>query len=148
MGHISILDTYIDTVRQASMNLGSRIALLRKRTGLNQVEFAQHLGISQSAFKNYERGASEPSVSLVTRLCDEFKASADWLVLGVGADSSKTLYDELERAVVKVRRWAEAFPVPVPPEKEAQMVSVLLRYRLENENPSEAMEQFILDKAA
>jgi hypothetical protein len=75
-------------------------------------------------------------------------ASADWLVLGVGADSSKTLYDELERAVVKVRRWAEAFPVPVPPEKEAQMVSVLLRYRLENENPSEAMEQFILDKAA
>jgi DNA-binding transcriptional regulator YiaG len=62
MGHISILDTYIDTVRQASMNLGSRIALLRKRTGLNQVEFAQHLGISQSAFKNYERGASEPPV--------------------------------------------------------------------------------------
>ncbi len=130
------------------MSLGNRIAQLRKRTGLNQVDFAQRLGVSQSAFKNYERGASEPPVSLITRLCSDFNASADWLVLGIGADSSKALYDELEHVVAKVRRWAEAFPVPVPPEKEAQMVSVLLRYRLENENPSDAMEQFFLDKAA
>ena len=146
--HTMIYDTNINTKKQALANLGSRVALIRKQTGKNQIEFAEHLGVSQSAFKNYERGASEPSVSLIVRLCEEFKVSADWLVLGHGAESPKALYAELERAVTKVRRWAEGFPVPVPPEKESQLVSLLLRYRLENEAPSEAMEQFLLDKAA
>jgi transcriptional regulator with XRE-family HTH domain len=130
------------------MSLGNRIAKIRKRTGKNQVEFAQQLGVSQSAFKNYERSASDPPVSLLVHLCKEFDVGADWLILGRGAETSKTLFDELEEVVVKVREWAQSFPIPVPAEKEAQLVSLLLRYRLENENANPEMEKFLLEKAA
>jgi transcriptional regulator with XRE-family HTH domain len=130
------------------MSIGSRIAKIRGRVGRNQIDFAKDLGVSQSAFKNYERGASEPPVGLLINLCKRYNVGADWLVLGQGAETPKALFTELEIALVDVRKWAQNFPIPVPPEKEAQMVSVLLRYRLENDAPSAEMEQFLMEKVA
>lgn len=38
------------------MNLSTLIKSRRKNLGISQVEYAKHLGISQSALSKYERG--------------------------------------------------------------------------------------------
>lgn len=130
------------------MSIGKRIAHIRARVGLSQTDFAPLLQVSPSALKNYERGASDPPARLLIDLCRSYKVSAEWLLLGDGTETSESLYDEVEKVVAKVRHWAATFPIPVPAEKEAQIVAVLLKYRLTTDSPSVEMEKFIMEKAA
>jgi transcriptional regulator with XRE-family HTH domain len=130
------------------MSLGKRIAQIRARTGLSQTDFAPRMDVSTSALKNYERGASDPPARLLVELCTTYDVRADWLLLGSGTETPDRLYEEVERVVVKVRQWAADFPVSVPAEKEAQIVAMLLKYRLTTDNPSEDTENFLMEKAA
>jgi transcriptional regulator with XRE-family HTH domain len=130
------------------MSLGKRIAQIRARTGLSQTDFAPRIDVSPSALKNYERGASDPPARLLVELCKSYDVGADWLLLGNGTQTPDRLYDEVEKVSARVRQWAVNFPVPVPAEKEAQIVAMLLKYRLTTDNPSEDTEKFLMEKAA
>jgi transcriptional regulator with XRE-family HTH domain len=130
------------------MSIGKRIAKVRGRTGLSQTAFAPRFNVSPSALKNYERGVSDPPTSLLVELCATYEVSANWLLTGIGTETPERLYDEVEKVVAKVRSWAAEFPLPVPVEKEAQIVSMLLKYRLTTATPAEDMEKFLMEKAA
>ena len=45
-----------------------RVAQLRKKLGLKQVEFAERFGVTQAAISGWERGRKEPAVEHYVRM--------------------------------------------------------------------------------
>ncbi len=56
------------------------LVLLRKDKGVSQRAAATALGISQALLSHYEKGAREPGLNFVTRACDYYGVSADFLL--------------------------------------------------------------------
>ena len=60
--------------------MNKRLKLLRLESGLSQKEVAKNIGITTSAYSNYEQGIREPSVDIIVALCKFFDVSADYLL--------------------------------------------------------------------
>lgn len=60
--------------------LKDRIRGLRKELGETQVQVADALGIAESHYQKYERGASLPNAENLWKLADHFGVSIDYLV--------------------------------------------------------------------
>lgn len=59
------------------LEIGKRIARLRKENNMTQVELADKLGISYQAVSNWERGDSMPDISKLSELSQIFNVSID-----------------------------------------------------------------------
>ena len=57
-----------------------RLKELRKEKNLSQKIVADAIGISLSAYSNYEQGIREPSLEIFARICKFFDVSADYLL--------------------------------------------------------------------
>ena len=57
-----------------------KLKLLRKEKGVSQGAVAIALGITASAYSNYEQGLREPAVEMIVKLCQYFCVSADYLL--------------------------------------------------------------------
>lgn len=64
------------------MSLSDRLGIFRKQVGLTQAEFAESLGLSLTAYKNYEKGTREPPASVLILLCTIYDATPAWLLKG------------------------------------------------------------------
>lgn len=51
------------------MNVGPTIKKLRKQKGLNQTDFSNEIGITQTALSQIESGATSPHKSTLERIC-------------------------------------------------------------------------------
>lgn len=60
----------------------------RERKGITKKQAAKALGISDSAYRNYELGNREPNNSLLVRLADLYGVTTDFL-LGREVSSTK-----------------------------------------------------------
>ncbi|MCV0429833.1 MAG: helix-turn-helix domain-containing protein [Roseibium sp.] len=103
-------------------DIGKRLAVVRESAGFSQIPFAQKLGVSQSSYKNYERGASPVPVSLIARICEDYEVSPAWLVLGEGAIKSELNGELVEGAVLAVEKFAEAHDLDPPLERKAKLI--------------------------
>lgn len=56
------------------------LALLRQEKGISQRKAASALGISQALLSHYENGIREPGLAFVTKACDYYHVSADYLL--------------------------------------------------------------------
>lgn len=56
------------------------LSLLRQEAGVSQRKAAAALGISQALLSHYENGIREPGLGFVTRACDYYHVSADFLL--------------------------------------------------------------------
>ena len=56
------------------------LSLLRQEKKLSQKKAAEALGISQALLSHYENGVREPGLAFVTRACDYYNVSADFLL--------------------------------------------------------------------
>jgi len=86
------------------MSIGKRLAEVRATQGLNQVDFAELLGVPRSSYKNYERGAFDPPTSLVVQICGKYGVDANWLLFGTRQPNE----DELNRISAAIE-WAFNF---------------------------------------
>ena len=59
--------------------LGNRIATLRQKNKLSQVEFSQLLNISNTTLSQYESGKRIPSDNIKIKIADYFNVSLDYL---------------------------------------------------------------------
>lgn len=59
---------------------GKKLAELRAKHGLTQVELALQLGVSQKTVTHYERRTANPSLELINRLAEFFNVGAAELV--------------------------------------------------------------------
>ena len=53
---------------------------LRQQKDVTQKEVARCLGISESAYSNYEQGIREPSIDILKRLCLYYEVPSDYLI--------------------------------------------------------------------
>ena len=56
------------------------LSLLRQERGISQRKAAAQLGISQALLSHYENGIREPGLAFVTKACDYYHVSADYLL--------------------------------------------------------------------
>ena len=57
-----------------------RLKLLRKEKGVSQKEVARSIGVTISAYSNYEQGIREPSNQILINICKYYDVSADYLL--------------------------------------------------------------------
>ena len=65
--------------------IGKRINEVRKKMGLNQGEFGEHLGCGRSNISQIETGLFFPTASSLAALKSKFNVSLDWLFSGKGS---------------------------------------------------------------
>lgn len=63
--------------------MNERIKQVRIMKGLNQFEFAERIGISQSALQKLEYGTNHPRENTLQRISTEFHVSRLWLEEGI-----------------------------------------------------------------
>ena len=71
-----------------------RIKELREQTGMSARKFAEIIGIKYTTYYGYENGTREPGSQTVTKICNYFGCTADY-VLGL-SDDPKGYFDEKE----------------------------------------------------
>ena len=72
---------------------------LRLAERKTQMEVANHLGIKQSSYQNYEAGITEPNVENLIKLANFYNVSIDYLV---DRDFNNQVYlTEQERAMIE-----------------------------------------------
>ena len=64
------------------MDLGERIALLRRQASLSQEQLGEKLGVSRQAVSKWESGQANPDLQYVMALCRLFEISSDYLLFG------------------------------------------------------------------
>jgi transcriptional regulator with XRE-family HTH domain len=64
--------------------LGERIKYLQKNSGMNQVNFAQSLGVSKGSLILYNKNDRSPDSSFLRTLCELYRVNPTWLLLGEG----------------------------------------------------------------
>lgn len=69
------------------MNIGNRIAELRKQKELSQTDFAKAVGVSREMIGRYERNEVMPSIEIAKKIADALEVSLDYLV-GEGKQAS------------------------------------------------------------
>lgn len=84
------------------MNLGNRIANLRKEKGLTQQELANKLFVTDKTISSWESNRTEPNLEIIIRLSEILEISAGYLIYG---DSNK---NDIETEI-KVRLSKEEF---------------------------------------
>lgn len=80
--------------------IGERLRRLRKASGRTQQEFAESLGISLRAYKNYESGGRELPSSVVMRLCEISSVSPSWILNGRKDDLDHEAVELLTKSLV------------------------------------------------
>ena len=60
--------------------MNEKLRMLRKQKNVSQKEVAQKVGITLSAYSNYEQGTREPSFEIFKNLCRYYEVSADYLL--------------------------------------------------------------------
>ena len=116
------------------MEISDRLTSLRKSLGINQIPFAKQIGASQSAYANYERGATAIPINLAVKICRDYDISAEWLLLGVGSMKTLDAGGIVEGAVLATRKFILENGLPIPPEKEAVLVRFLFEEMSKDEN--------------
>jgi transcriptional regulator with XRE-family HTH domain len=107
------------------MNLSDRLTFLRKSTGKTQIPFAKEVGVSQSAYANYERGATEIPISLAVKVCLDYEISPSWLLLGEGTMKTMDVSNLLEDCVVSILKFLIDNDLPINPERIGRLVKFL-----------------------
>lgn len=57
-----------------------KLRLLRKEKGVSQKIVASVIGVTLSAYSNYEQGLREPSNEILVKLCKYFNVTSDYLL--------------------------------------------------------------------
>ncbi len=60
--------------------LNENIRALRLQSGLSQVEFAKHFGITKQCVSNWENDNIMPSIEMLVKMADFFKVTTDQLL--------------------------------------------------------------------
>lgn len=102
------------------MTLSQRIKNLRKELGLNQTEFAQRIGITQTSLSQIEGEKNGISYDVYKAIVTQFAVSPTWLMDGVGAMFNLSSLDSARSD----KRGALPLVVQVDSDEEENIVMV------------------------
>ncbi len=73
-----------DYMKNYLRDINKRVARLRKREGMTQLQFGEILGVSQQYVGALEAGLRRPGFALIFMMAAKFDVSEDWLKEGKG----------------------------------------------------------------
>lgn len=87
--------------------INERIKEIRKINKLNQQQFAQLLGISQTHISKIESSKDMPSKKLQKLICIEFNINPEWLENGTGSINQSTINDDIliNDCLIKTKKY-------------------------------------------
>lgn len=87
-----------------------RLSLLMKQNSVNQIQLANYLGISRQAISLYKKGAVEPSMENLQRICKYFNVSSDYMlgISNVTSIAEERYCEEIEKIICKTEEYEEA----------------------------------------
>ena len=101
-----------------TIKIGKRIAELRKKKNITQMELADAMGISFQAVSNWERGNSMPDISKLPELSELFGVSIDEILCGkskaVEAATEGNLVEMIGKNEISRDELAEVTPLIKP----------------------------------
>jgi transcriptional regulator with XRE-family HTH domain len=86
----------------AVAGLGNRLAAVRNTARLSQEEMSQRLGISRSAYQNYERGQRDLTAQLLLVIYEEFDVDPLWMLEGDTETGKSRRHEEAAVAYRKI----------------------------------------------
>lgn len=99
-----------------------RLKLLRRKEGLNQVDFGERIGVLGTAVSRWERGDRDISDMAIRSICREFGVSETWLRTGEGE-----MYQRFTREEELGRMVAQMF-ADRPDSFRTALITTLLRF--------------------
>lgn len=85
-----------------SKELGKRIAELRIKKGLGQLDLGEKIGMSTSTIGMWETGNRDPSSEMIVMLSDILGVSSDYLLKGEEISYESTLSQEVKDFITEV----------------------------------------------
>lgn len=61
--------------------MNEKIKEIRKLNKMNQQDFSNKIGVSQSTISSIEKGTFIPSTETIIKICTEFDIDSNWLLL-------------------------------------------------------------------
>lgn len=86
----------------AVSGLGHRLAAVRNMARLSQQEMSQKLGISRSAYQNYERGQRDLTAQLLLDIYESFDVDPLWMLEGDSEDGKSRRHEEIAASYRKI----------------------------------------------
>jgi transcriptional regulator with XRE-family HTH domain len=84
--------------------LGERIKRIRKTNQLNQIDFANIIGVSQGTLSELEQDKYKPSMDTLIAIYNNFKVDLQWLIIGSAQHSYSIILSEKEDKLNSVFR--------------------------------------------
>ena len=92
-----------DDIASWREDVGRRLRLLRMVVDMDQIPFAKSVGIKQSRWSSYERGARMLTLAAARALRETYGVSLDWIYLGDPSGWPYRMHEKLA-AVHKIQR--------------------------------------------
>lgn len=100
---VTIFDVILLKVVNIMNDFGTRLKLLREKSGMTQISLSTRLGMSQESISSYERGASTPSIDVLKTIAAFFNVSTDYL-LGMDDNEYRVASSELNSFEISLLR--------------------------------------------
>jgi len=84
-----------------------KLSALRRERGWSQRKVAGELGISQALLSHYENGLREPRLEFVSRICDYYGVSADYLLGRAETPDAERALKELAGVMDRMKALAQ-----------------------------------------
>lgn len=115
------------------IEIGRRLAEVRKDQGLLQPAIAEYLKISESAYKNYERGDRELPLKVAQDLCELYDVNPSWLLQGNGVKYSAEIERLIQQCEIAVSKFLlENKIVEIAAENRAQLLGIVTALALKS----------------
>jgi transcriptional regulator with XRE-family HTH domain len=128
-----------------NQKIGERLLRFRQEKKLSQAEFAERLGVSAGAYKNYERGDREIPSSLLLALHQEFDVDPLWLITAEDDDSLRPRMHPkhdlklLEGVGMAVEGAIAEYGKPLSSAKKWEIISFVYGYCIREGKPDQAL---------
>lgn len=93
-----------------SLQLGTKLADLRKRNGLSQEALAEKMGVSRQAVSKWERGESTPDTDTLIELSNLYSVSLDVLVGNKTEDETPSPEKEKKTKTEPIEKGDALYP--------------------------------------
>ncbi|MTI18567.1 XRE family transcriptional regulator [Rhodobacteraceae bacterium RKSG542] len=104
------------------MDFPKRLLALRKSLDKRQLQFADELGISGTAYKTYEKGTKTIPTQVLVNICEKYQVSPGWLLMGTGKMKDEPPTKLVRAAILAAKAFQEECDLDLQPEQEAQLI--------------------------
>ncbi|KZL24707.1 helix-turn-helix domain-containing protein [Pseudovibrio sp. WM33] len=111
------------------MEIHNRLLVVRKNLDKRQLEFAEELGVSGTAYKTYEKGSQVVPTSILLQLAERYSISPNWLLLGIGGMRNEPPTHLVVSAIQAARAVIDEFDFKPDPDQEVQLICKMFEQR-------------------